>query len=61
MVRVRGEAWVFLKGDVLGSSWEDFGEVWWSEEVRILEDVELGCCEDFRVFGGHFGLAFAVE
>ena len=57
VVRVRGEAWVVLKGDVLGSSWEDFGVVWWSEEVGILEDVELGCCGGCRVFLGGFWVA----
>ena len=45
---VRGELleWGFgcWRGDVLVSSWEDFGEVWWSEVSGIFKGSEVGFC-----------------
>ena len=43
------------------SSWEDFGEIWWSKEVGILEDVKLGSGCGLWVVGVISGLVSAVE
>ena len=32
------------RGGALVSSWEDFGEVWWSEVSGIFEGSEVGFC-----------------
>ena len=45
---VGGEAQVGWKGSVSVGCWVNFGMEWGSEELAILEEVELGCWKDFR-------------
>ena len=49
------------RGDVLVSSWEDFGMDWRSGELGILEWMELGSGEGFQAIGLGFGLGMVVE
>ena len=39
----------------------DFGKVWGSVAVAISEEVELGCCGDFRWMRGDSELVLGVE
>ena len=56
VVRVKAEARVGWRANVSESSWEDFGEIWWSVVQEFWMEVELGCCGGFRWMRGDSGL-----
>ena len=53
--------WGDWNGGVQASWVEEFGLSWWSVELRILGEVEMGSGEGFQVLLGDFGLVLAVE
>ena len=56
VVRVRGEAWVVLKGGVLGSMMVELWKEWWSVVSRISGEMGLGCSEGLWRIEGDSGL-----